>query len=919
MKLNNYNKFISELEKTYIKEKINGDSGFVTLLSIKEKYFNKIMPFIKEELFKKTDDFSPEEMDYLCEKLYTFFSSYLNETGTPFFANTEIHKNIYEKIYSDAEDVSLFWKTQKLYYVKSEANYKNMEIEIPEKEIFFSFDTSGLKRQKANEKKELIFYLSGAIDNKLFFKVMYKEQPKYEKIKKYLKIDDTKEVQKYIKENYPDIKNDNIIINTNGFDLSLFNKTKLFDNIFVNEDKDLLTVELEFAPSKIDQILYFCKKLPKLRLLWEENFNKAFATYKKQNEIDYFIHKDAENFLKEQLNLYFYNYFMNDLETDFAEAKIKVMQRVKQVAGVVIEYIAKFENELKFIWEKPKFVRKSDYVLSLDKLENHINIIEKIIKDKGFEEQKKEWQKLGFINEDFNKEEILKNGLPKGFSLNHKYKFLPIDTKYFKDLKWDILGCFDNLDDLIDGTLIKSDNWQALNTILPKFKEQIQTIYIDPPFNLGNNADFLYKVNYKDSNWITLLENRIRIARDLLNDKGSIFVRCDYNGNMLVRFLLDEIFGESNFGNEIIANRFKRQLDDLKRLNFSTESLFYFAKSDFHKLNKIYKNRKCSFCGSDIAPNWRPMNSPGIRWSPVNEEYFNMYSPDNLKLEKGKYVTKARIIKGLELLPPNGRHWTFSQEKIFQLEKEERIRINSLKIPEYLQSEKTPIDNNWTDLKGYAFGSTFSTENAEELLERVIKSSSLEGEIICDFFLGSGTTTAVAHKLKRKWLGVEMGEHFYDVIIPRMKKILFYDKSGVSKEDDVKENYNADNAGGFFKYYELEQYEEALAKCRYDNQKEELDKNKKELKHYDFLDDQKQLDAIEIDYKNECAKIHFENLYSDVDIAETISNLTGWKIKTLQKDYAVFDKDGKKEKIIFSEMTYEKYPFIKPLIWWKSL
>jgi hypothetical protein len=84
-----------------------------------------------------------------------------------------------------------------------------------------------------------------------------------------------------------------------------------------------------------------------------------------------------------------------------------------------------------------------------------------------------------------------------------------------------------------------------------------------------------------------------------------------------------------------------------------------------------------------------------------------------------------------------------------------------------------------------------------------------------DFFLGSGTTVAVAHKLGRKWLGVEMGEHFYTVVLPRMKRVLFYDKSGISKEKDVRERYNEQSAGGFFKYYELEQFEDALRRTRY--------------------------------------------------------------------------------------------------------
>ena len=134
-----------------------------------------------------------------------------------------------------------------------------------------------------------------------------------------------------------------------------------------------------------------------------------------------------------------------------------------------------------------------------------------------------------------------------------------------------------------------------------------------------------------------------------------------------------------------------------------------------------------------------------------------------------------------------------------------------------MEAETTPVDSNWTDISGYSFGWNFKTENSEILLKRVIESTSNEGDLVIDFFLGSGTTTAVAHKLGRKWLGVEMGEHFYTVVLPRMKKVLAYDKSGISKEKDVKEKYSQQKAGGFFKYYELEQYEDALRKTRYED------------------------------------------------------------------------------------------------------
>ena len=179
-----------------------------------------------------------------------------------------------------------------------------------------------------------------------------------------------------------------------------------------------------------------------------------------------------------------------------------------------------------------------------------------------------------------------------------------------------------------------------------------------------------------------------------------------------------------------------------------------------------------------------------------------------------------------------------------------------------------------------------------------------------DFFLGSGTTTAVAHKLGRKWLGVEMGEHFYSIILPRMKKVLFYDKSGISKEKDVQEKYNKENAGGFFKYYELEQYEDTLRNVKYDDYDLFNNPYQDIYNQYVFMRDLKMLEALEIDYENNKVNVDLSKLYKNIDIPETLSNLTGKWIKKITPDYIEFE-DG--EKIDIKNLDYK---LIKPLIWW---
>jgi len=148
-----------------------------------------------------------------------------------------------------------------------------------------------------------------------------------------------------------------------------------------------------------------------------------------------------------------------------------------------------------------------------------------------------------------------------------------------------------------------------------------------------------------------------------------------------------------------------------------------------------------------------------------------------------------------------------------------------------------------------------------------------------------------------------------------MKKVLAYDKSGISKEKDVKEKYNENNAGGFFKYYDLEQYEKTLRKCHYIPSEPFFGLNDKSIyEQYVFLKDPKLLDAMELDYKNNKISIKFDEIYPNIDIAETLSNLKGKWIKRITKDSVILVDDNNNEE----EIKYNNIDFktIKPLIWW---
>jgi adenine specific DNA methylase Mod len=799
--------FYKTLQDIFIGAKVEGQGGFINLMKIKSKYYEKIEELLKKDIEEALKRY-PTFRDELFDKLYSFFDRYFTESGAIYFKSTPFHNNVYEKIYTDDRDVVLFWKTRMLYYVKTDRIFRSMPVEFDD--LKFYFDASEIENKKNNEKRSLIYELKEIKEDKtIVFKVHYKEG--------------------------------------NG-------------------------------TTKTDEILKAIKK--QIKNIKEEDLERAFRIFEKQSEVDFFINKNAKAFLQEQFKLWSYQYFWEGGK-EWTPDRVNQLQILKDITFKIIDFVSQFEDELVKIWNKPKFVKNSNYVITLDRLEKFgekgIEIIRKLLTHKNIEKQIEEWKELGIVNDDFSVEDVIKEN-----HLSDKYKFLPIDTKYFKDLEFEILSLFDDIDNALDGWLIKSENYQALNTLLPKFKEKVQTIYIDPPFNLESSDQFLYRTNYKNSTWATLLENRLRLAKDWLNEKGSIFVRCDYNGNWIVRCVMDEIFGKENFRNEITiakSKEFFKTMTHISKFAEESESLFFFSKSEKSIFNPIY-----------IEKNEPSKYEPFL---PADDKSYRDF----------------RIINGERYYSPLGRKWGIKQDDIDKLLSEGRLKFEKGKW--YLYTFEEPLKDVWIDHQGYSRNWGFKTENSEIFIKRAIQSTSNENDLVMDFFLGSGTTTAVAHKLKRKWIGIEMGEHFYTVILPRMKRVLAYDKSGISKEKDVKEKYNEKNAGGFFKYYDLEQYEETLANTVYENHDMFIIGDKNPYEQYVFMKDEKMLRALEIDYENRKVKVDLNKLYPNIDIAETLSNLTGKWIKKIEEDQVEFE-DGNNVNI--KDLDYK---LIKPLIWWE--
>jgi adenine-specific DNA-methyltransferase len=464
-----------------------------------------------------------------------------------------------------------------------------------------------------------------------------------------------------------------------------------------------------------------------------------------------------------------------------------------------------------------------NYVITLDRIVARLGgetILDRLLEHPNIDAQIQEWRELGMVDEKFQKEQIWEQNLVYGRMLNPRYCYLPIDTKYFPDLKPSIVALFDNLDDVLDGWLIKSENYQALNTILPKFRGKVQVIYADPPFNKDQNASYHYSVKYCDATWATLLENRLRLAKEMMAENGVIFVRCDYAGNWIIRGVMNQVFGRDNFRNEILVGRgaskagLFSQFEKVRSLAVSYDVLYWYSKNSEARYRPF------------LVEASEQQRTTG-RWTAFDKgEAYDRptmrYEILGVNLQSGQWKWKKsraekavqNYLKYLEVSKETGEtleeYWYRTGCKLEFIRKSETGKIQYWVEPR----DTVLLDNNWLDIPGYSSTTGFQTENSEQLLKRILQTVSDERDLVMDFFLGSGTTIAVAHKLGRRWIGIEVGEHFYTVVLPRMKRVLFYDKLGISKEKDVRERYNERSAGGFFLYCEIEQFDDVLCLAR---------------------------------------------------------------------------------------------------------
>ncbi|MBF0281565.1 MAG: site-specific DNA-methyltransferase, partial [Zetaproteobacteria bacterium] len=290
---------------------------------------------------------------------------------------------------------------------------------------------------------------------------------------------------------------------------------------------------------------------------------KYINQYTARNTCDYFIHKDLSGFLKRELDFYIKNEVMHldDIENGSAPAvetylaKLKV---IRKIATKLIDFLAQLEDFQKKLWLKKKFVTETNYCITLDRVPEEF--YGEIIANDA---QREEWVKLFAIDEIKGDAGGLPGMGSPAYSVPLTTDFLKandklvLDTAFFSpDFKAKLIASIEDFDEQCDGLLIHSENFQALNLLQLKESKRVNNIYIDPPYNTGQD-EFLYKDNYQSSSWISLIADRIKLSHQLINDDGAIAISIDENEISNTLRLLDDIYGKENRAGGVLVDVFR--------------------------------------------------------------------------------------------------------------------------------------------------------------------------------------------------------------------------------------------------------------------------------------------------------------------------------------------------------------------------
>ena len=752
---------------------------------------------------------APDELENsVYSHLATFFSRYYD--GGDFISLRRYKKDVYAIPY-EGEEVKLHWANADQYYIKTGEYFRT-----------YSF--------KLNDGKKVEFTLKEASteqNNNLAQNNMERRFALYEECPVQV-VGDTLHIN-FTYELYP----------------KATKQKKLIEEAY-NKVKDLIPAEfmnvLVLRPTDKDRN----------RTILQKHLNEYVA----KNTFDYFIHKDLRGFLSRELDFYIKNeiLFIDDLNARSTEEFLQhltIIKAIKAVGQSLIDFLAQLEDFQKRLWLKKKFVVQADWCITLDRVPREL-YAEICANDA----QRAEWVRLFAIDEIkaagnsglFSDSGMVGYSEPLTETFLEQNPFLVLDTAFFStDFKHRLLSSIPDLDAQTDGVLINSENFQALQLLQEKYQKSIKAIYIDPPYNTDSD-DFIYKDGYKDSTWLTMMNDRLVVARNFQIEDSAIFSSINENELYNLEKLLSQTYGSPNYISTftVKVRHEDRILKGDKEVHEVYENLCIYKRTQDFELKKRAKDNT-SFDDYlwEVETNSTPDESIVLGGKNVDIYYPNSYrfvrhsigTENNLKrisvrgsIREGNssgryYVANIEILNGYEgcLFKVDGigagaltYRWFWKPDAAsnrkngdyFQDVPLDRKDVLYIPYPNFVDFEKE--FNNCADEGGIEFrNGKKPTAFLTHVLDLARVKDSKDG-IILDFFGGSGSTGHAVINLnradggKRKYILIEMGGYFDTVTKPRIEKVIY------SKDWKDGKPVSREGSSHCFKYMRLEQYEDTL-------------------------------------------------------------------------------------------------------------
>lgn len=777
----------------------------------------------------------------IYDHLYRFFERYYDDgdfISRRYYTRETADKAAPFAIPYNGEEVMLHWANKDQYYIKSTEYFSNYRFNL-------SQGVDKLLQSQQDESTQASIFEDAKLpaDLNVTFRIVDASEGEHDNVKSS---DENKRFFIIHKAKPVELIDGELLINFEyRSDPKKTSQDRTWRDAKNTEAVETIFQALSAMPAAKHYLQGFETKAPtesnKDRTLLE----KYIYQYTARNTRDYFIHKDLGSFLKRELDYYIKNEVMHlddivDNKAPKVEDYLDKIRVLRRIAGKLIEFLAQMEDFQKKLWLKKKFVVETNYCLTLDRVPEEL--YPEVIENR---EQIDEWIRLYAIDE------IEGDAVTPAYSEPLSIEFLKandkmmLDTGFFDDtFKAKLLDSIRDFDEQCDGLLIHSENFQALNLLQERYREQIKCVYIDPPYNTGDDG-FVYRDSYQDSSWLSLLQQTISLTHPVMNVESTFFSSIDDREQAELRQLCDVIFGiENRLDRGIIIWNNAGSTKGFRRIVKNHEYILAYS-TNAENVESLYGDN-CKAEELDVID--ERLQIKRSRSNPLAKVVF----PAGLRIEdKSIEVVKTPINPGtnqidivegemhfkngilthnvtLEASFPYKNQMTQffnnigTDKKTYDTKKQEWIEVyfRANGVPYYRKLRNTKIlssvlkdlpSGGSSELNNVIPHASFSHPKPVDLVNELLIYFTTSKDIVLDYFAGSGTTGHAVINLnredggERKYILVEMGDYFDTVLKPRICKVVYSDvwKDGKPQSRDA-------GVSHCLKYLRLESYEDTL-------------------------------------------------------------------------------------------------------------